>query len=539
MKVSYRALRGDTSVSQRSVTMGTRAMVASSQHLATLAGYRTLAKGGNAVDAAVTMVSVLNVVEPHSVGIGGDAFALIYLSDKKRLLGLNASGRAPRRARPSFFLDRGFHSMPQHGILAVTVPGALAGWVEAVTRFGQLPLAEVFADAIDYAQNGFAVTEVIAGEWQNAQPVLAENAPGSAYLCHGNAPRAGTRFRNPDLAHTFKMICEQGADALYRGEIGRRIIACSHRHGGLLEASDLAEHTSQWVEPLYHAYRGYTVAQLPPNGQGVTVLEMLNILQGFDLAAMGHNSVEYLHHLIEAKKIAFADRDRYIADPQFTSVPIKTMLSAHYGKRCRQAIDSKHAMAAAPDLMGTGSETVYVTAVDADRNAVSLISSLFTPFGSGVVVEDTGIVLQNRGNSFSLDPAHPNVLAPGKRPMHTIIPGMVFTDNTFQMSFGVMGGDMQPQGHVQFLANLLDFGMNLQQAMDAPRCRHRCGPSVYLEPGIGPQTAAGLRDLGHMIVAAQEPINQVGGGQAIWYDRENDVLLGASDRRKDGCALGY
>jgi len=529
------------SFAQRSVVMAPRGMVASSQHLATLSGYKALAKGGNAVDAAVAMIATLNVVEPHSVGIGGDAFALLYLRKEKKLVGMNASGRAPYRANISWFHEKGMKAVPERGILSVTVPGALHGWNEAVTHYGNLSLGELFEDAINYAKNGFPVTEVISGEWRNSEAILrSEKSAARSYLVDGKAPRPGQVFRNPELARTLENIAQNGIEAFYRGEIAQAIVRFSDRQGGLLSMKDFEDHATSWVEPISSGYRGYTVYELPPNGQGATALEMLNILEGYDIASMGHNSPEYLHLLIEAKKIAFRDRDTFITDPEFEDIPLDTLLSKDYARHCREEIDRNRAMAAPePLLRNRGSDTVYVTAVDEDGNAASFISSIYMPFGSGMVVEGTGIVLQNRGSSFRLDPNHFNRLEPHKRPLHTIIPGMVFKDGLFLMSFGVMGGDMQPQGHAQFLINLIDFRMNPQEAMDAPRIRHVKGMEVYVEDGIPDSAISELRKRDHHIIEESPPVNQVGGGQAIYLDRSQGILLGASDRRKDGCALGY
>ncbi len=521
--------------------MGTHGMVAASQPLATLAGYKMLLKGGNAVDAAVAMVSVLSVVEPHSVGLGGDAFALIYLAGEKRLVGMNASGRAPYRATVQWFKERGMHEIPERGILTATVPGALQGWDQALGRYGTLSLADVFGDAIDYAENGFPVTEVIAGEWREVESLLLSSESSSrAFLINGRVPRPGQMFTNRDLARTYRKIVRDGIEAFYKGEICDAIIDTSDRVEGLLSHQDFKDHSTTWVEPVSTSYRGYTIYELPPNCQGITTLEILNILEGYDIGSFGHNSSEYLHLLIEAKKAAFKDRDRFITDPEFEKIPLDQLLSKDYAKKMREKIDMNRA--GPPDPFSPSreaSETVYVTSVDNDRNAVSLISSVFMPFGSGIVVDGTGIVLQNRGASFSLDPGHFNKLEPHKRPMHTIIPGIVFKEGQFLMSFGVMGGDMQPQGHVQLLTNLIDFGMNLQEAVDAPRVRHLKDRGVYIEDGISEKTITALAERGHQIVTKVPAVNQVGGGQAIYFDHDQNVLLGASDRRKDGCAIGY
>jgi gamma-glutamyltranspeptidase/glutathione hydrolase len=541
MKFTYRQKREWKSASQRSVLMGTHGMVAASQPLATLAGYKMLLEGGNAVDAAVAMVSVLSVVEPHSVGLGGDAFALIYLAGEKRLIGMNASGRSPYRATINEFRERGMDKIPERGILAVTIPGALHGWVQALERYGTFPLGEVFKDAIGYAENGYPVTEIIAGEWRDAEKLLLCSQNSSkTYLVDGRAPRPGQIFANQDLARTYQKIARDGIGAFYEGEICEAMVDESNRCQGFLSQQDFKNHSTTWVEPVSTGYRGYTIYELPPNGQGATALEMLNIIEGYDIGRLGHDSSEYLHLLIEAKKAAFKDRDQFITDPEFEKIPIDRILSKDYARGIREKIDMNKATP--PSLLSAGgdaSETVYVTAVDNERNAASFISSIFLPFGSGVVVDGTGIILHNRGSSFSLDPKEFNRLEPHKRPMHTIIPGMVFKDGQFLMSFGVMGGDMQPQGHVQFLVNLIDFGMNLQEAVDAPRVRHLKDMEVYVEEGISEKTITALARKGHRILTGSPAVNQVGGGQAIYWDHEQDILLGASDRRKDGCAIGY
>ncbi len=541
MEFAYGQKREWKSAAQRSVMMGKHGMVAASQPLAALAGYKILLRGGNAVDAAVAMVSTLSVVEPYSVGLGGDAFALIYLAGQKQPIGMNASGRAPYLARIEFFKERGLEQIPERGILSVTIPGALHGWAEALERYGSMSLPLVIEDAIRIAEEGFPVTEVIAGEWKEAEKLLLSLESSSrTFLIGGKAPRPGQIFNNGDLARTYQEIARGGVDVFYEGKISDAIIRVSESSGGLLSHKDFKDHSTTWVEPTSTEYRGYTVYELPPNGQGVTALEMLNVLEGYDIMNLGHNSPEYLHLLVEAKKAAFSDRDRFITDPEFEKIPTDRLLSKEYAKKVRDKISRDKATA--PSTFGFpegGSETVYLTAVDKNRNAVSFISSLFMAFGSGVVVGGTGIALQNRGSSFSLDPKHKNKLEPHKRPLHTIIPGMLFKDGEFLMSFGVMGADMQPQGHVQFLINLIDFGMNLQEAVDAPRVRHLKDMEVYLEDGIPEETGTALAGKGHQIIRKFSPVNQVGGGQAIYLDHAENVLLGASDRRKDGCALGY
>ena len=541
MEFSYHSRREWKSAAQRSVVMGTNGMVAASQPLATLAGYKILQKGGNAVDAAVAMVSTLSVVEPHSVGLGGDAFALIYLAKGRKLIGMNASGHAPYRANLEWFHEKGLKEIPERGILSVTVPGALHGWASAAERYGTLSLGELFEDAIHYAEHGFPVTEVIAGEWKEAGKILLSHESSTkTYLINGKAPLPGQIFVNQNLASTYRKIIKGGIKTFYEGEICNAIVNYSNRNHGLLSHQDFKDHSTTWVEPISTDYRGYTIYELPPNGQGLTALEMLNILGGYDIGSLKHNGAEYLHLLTEAKKLAFSDRDHFITDPVFEKIPVDKLLSKDYAKELRNKIDVKKAKRLPlPSLSIGNGDTVYVTAVDKDRNAVSFISSIFRAFGSGMVVDGTGIVLHNRGNSFSLDPKHFNRLEPHKRPMHTIIPGMVFKESEFLMSFGVMGGDMQPQGHVQLLVNLIDFKMNLQEAVDAPRVRHLHGLEVYLEDGIPEEVATALHEKGHQVIQGNPTTNQVGGGQVIFLDRSQEVLLGASDRRKDGCALGY
>jgi gamma-glutamyltranspeptidase/glutathione hydrolase len=537
----YNQKREFKSYAQRSVAMGNNGMVASSQPLATLSGYKMLAHGGNAIDAAVSMVSMLNVVEPHSAGLGGDAFALIYLANQNKIVGMNGSGKSPGRANISFFHEKGMKEMPSLGILPVTVPGALHGWAEANEKYGKLSLSDIFEDAIYYAENGFPATEVIAGEWKNAEDILlSQENSARSYLINGKAPKPGQVFRNHELAHSYSKIAREGIEAFYGGEIGEAIVEFSQKHQGLLAREDFVHHATAWVEPISSTYRGYTIYELPPNGQGVTALEMLNILEGYDMAGLGHNSPDYLHLLIEAKKIAFSDRDYFITDPEFETIPLDILLSKDYAQQCRMKIDHNKAMRrSGPFMRPRKSDTVYVSAVDQEGNAVSFITSIFMHFGSGMVVDKTGIVLQNRGFSFSLDSEHPNCLMPNKRPMHTIIPGMVFKDGNFLMSFGVMGGDFQPQGHTQLLMNLIDFNMNLQEAIDAPRIRHTEGKQIFMEGGFSEKTALALEEKGHEIIGEDMSVNQVGGGQAIYRDPNENVLLGASDRRKDGCAIGY
>ncbi|BEQ13075.1 gamma-glutamyltransferase [Desulfoferula mesophila] len=539
MGFTYPGKRHWDTPAQRSVVMAPQGMAASSHPLATRAGVRVLEDGGNAVDAAVAMVAVLSVVEPHSVAPGGDAFALLAVEGGNKVVGLNASGRAPAAASLESYRALGHETVPFTGALSVTVPGALAGWAEAVERYGTMGLDTLLAPAITYAEKGFPVSQVIAGEWAQATELLRRDpAAKAAYLIDGQAPRPGQVFTNPDLGRTFRRVADQGPGVFYQGELAEAVAACVRSGGGAMTPDDLAAHVNQWVEPLAFDYQGHTVLELPPNGQGAVALEILNILSGYDLASLEPGGAEYLHRLGEAIKIAFGDRARYFTDPVFSPAPLERLLSPAYGAACREMICPGRVLepAAAPPL---GGETVYLAVGDAQGNAASFISSIFTAFGSGLVVPGTGVILHCRGRSFSLDPEHANCLEPGKRPMHTIIPGMLMQDGKLEAAFGVMGGDMQPQGHAQFLVNLLDFGLDLQAAMDAPRLRYMGGKSMYLEDGISSEAARILADWGHQVDRGPYPVNEVGGGQVVWRDQEQGVWLGASDRRKDGCAMGF
>jgi gamma-glutamyltranspeptidase/glutathione hydrolase len=521
----------------RSPVLATRGMVATSQPLAAAAGLRVLQEGGNAIDAAIATAAVLNVVEPMMAGIGGDLFALVYDVDSQKLYGLNATGRAGALASAQKLRERGLERIPYDDILAVTVPGALDGWELLQSRFGSRPLAELLDPAIFYAESGFPVSEIIATDWELSVPKLARHPDSaSTYLVDGRAPRHGEIFKSPDLGRTFRLIAEKGPDVFYRGELARRIVDFVQAEGGLLTAEDLANHHGDWVEPISTTYRGATVYQIPPNSQGFVALEMLNILEGFDLAKLGHNSAEYFHRMIEAKKLAFADRDRYLADPEKARVPLEKLISKEYAAERRRLVDSERAaIEVAPGLIDS-TETVYLTVVDEKRNVVSFIYSVFDDFGSGRVVPGTGIALQNRGAGFSLESGHPNEMAPGKRALHTNMPGMVFKNGKPWISYGVMGGDMQPQGHAQVLSNIIDFGMNVQQAGEAPRFRHFSEGAVAFESGVDIDVLQALIQKGHRPMIRMAVY---GGYQAIEIDWENGVLIGGSDPRKDGCALGY
>jgi gamma-glutamyltranspeptidase/glutathione hydrolase len=527
---------------RRSVVMARQGMVASSQPLAVEAGVSMLKKGGNAIDAAIATALTLGVVEPVSTGIGGDAFLLYQSAADGRIYGVNGSGRCPGRLTLEELQRRGIKGVPQIGLGSVTVPGAIDAFVEVQRRHGKLTFADVLEPAIYYASEGFPVSEIIARQWQGTVPLLSQ-FPSSArtYLTDGNAPQAGEVHRQPNLARTLKLLAAEGRDAFYQGEIARQIVQFSQENDGFFTREDFRRHTTEWVEPISIDYRGYTILELPPNGQGITALIALNILEGFDLAGMDYGSAPYYHLLIEATKQAFADRNRYVADPAFADLPIDGLLSKAYAKARRHEISREHAgvyQAGSPLPFGN---TVYVSCVDRERNVVSLINSVFSAFGSGVVAGDTGICLQNRGSGFAADPQHPNALAPGKRPLHTIIPAMMLKDNRPWVCFGVMGGDVQPQGHTQVAINLIDFHMNVQEAIEAPRYRVMGDKLVALERAISHEVRQALEAMGHELLpyGAMPPGTPYGGGQAIMIDYERGVLQGGSDHRKDGCAIGY
>ena len=516
-------------------------MVATSQPLAAQAGVSMLLRGGNAVDSAIAAAAALNVVEPMSTGIGGDAFALVYLSKTRELKALNASGWAPQAATPEKLRRLGYQKMPETGIHSVTVPGAFDGWCSLLEKYGTMSLAEVLAPAIELAEKGFPVTEIIGHTWKMNSAKLRTNADAvRTYLIDGRAPEPGEIFKQPGLAKTFRKLAQGGRDAFYQGEIAEAIVACSRKNGGLLTLQDLSDYKSKWVAPISTNYRGYDIYECPPNGQGLVALIALNILGGYDLSSLGHNSAEYLHLLIEALKLVFADARRYIADPESVEIPLEGLLSKSYAGQRRRLIDRDKANPTAEaGVPNMGSDTVYLAATDREGNSISFINSLYHAFGSGIVVGDTVICLQNRGSMFSLEAEHPNCIAPHKRPYHTIIPAMAFKDGNLFLTFGVMGGLMQPQGHVQVLLNIIDFGMDVQTALDAPRFRYIQGGECSFEPGIPRSTLQKLSEMGHQIVELDDPYwQEFGGGQAIMVHPLTKALIGGSDPRKDGCALG-
>jgi len=534
----------------RSAVYAPRGAIATSQPLASAAGLAVLERGGNAIDAAVTAAAVLTVVEPYMTGIGGDLFAIVWSAEEKNLVGLNASGRSGSRMMREEMVRRGRESVPLFGAEPITVPGTISGWAALLERYGTITLAEALEPAIRLAEEGFPVSPIIAREWSaEANRLREDEGARTTFLVDGQrGPRAGEWFRNPDYARTLRDIAERGPQHLYGGELGRRIVEHVRGKGGFLELRDLAEHRVSWVKPISVPYDGYRLWELPPNGQGIAALEMLRILEPFDLKSMGHNSAAYLHHLIEAKKIAYADIDRFVGDPEHMDVRPEQLLTDDFIRARRALLDPRRAAerVEAGEAI-TASETIYLAASDRFGNMVSFINSTYWEFGSGVVVPGTGFALQNRGAGFTLREGLPNTVAPRKLPFHTIIPAFVTrtTRNTGVLddasgeepwlAFGVMGGAMQPQGHVQVLLNLLEFGMDLQDAVDAPRFRHMAGRRVALESPIPDDVRAALVAMGHEII--DESSVSFGGAQAVM--RLPQGWAAASDPRKDGQAVGH
>lgn len=533
----------------RSEVIARHGMAATSQPLVTQIALDVLKAGGNAVDAAIAANAAQGLMEPVGNGIGGDLFAIVWDAESQALYGLNASGRSPRSLSLQWFADQGYETIPSYGPLPVSVPGCVDGWFELHARFGSRPMAELLDPAIRYAREGFPVTELIAYYWDRSVPRLSQ-FPGftKQFTVDGRAPRKGEIWRNPFLANTLARIAGGGRDAFYEGAVAKTIADYVQAQGGFLSEADLAAHTSEWVEPVSTDYRGYRVWELPPNTQGVAALQMLNILEGFDLAAAGFGSPDHLHWFTEAKKLAFEDRARYYTDPDFADIPLERLLSKSYAAEQRARIDKGKAAKAYPDPASLQSgDTIYLTVADEAGNMVSLIQSNYRGMGSGMTPPGLGFILQNRGELFALDPTHANRFEPGKRPFHTIIPAFITHDGAPWVSFGLMGGAMQPQGHVQIVTNLIDFGMNLQEAGDAPRLYHEgssspTGPvmsdggQLYLESGFDYSTVRALMGRGHRIGSARGPY---GGYQAILRDPESGVYFGASESRKDGQAAGY
>ena len=526
----------------RSPVMGNNGVVATSHPLAANAGLDILKKGGNAVDAAVATAAVLTVVEPMSTSLGGDAFIMVYMAQEKKLIGLNASGRAAY----GMTLDKLNEKLKKHemrgisGIYSVSVPGAVAGWFDVLEEYGTLSMAEVLEPAIYYAENGFPVTPIIGRAWRSSVAKLRrDESTAKTWLVDGErAPRIGEVFVNRDLANTLRKLAAQGRDAFYKGSIAQAIVDYSDEKDGLLTMKDFEDHTSTWVEPIYADYKNYRLYELPPNGQGIAALEILKILKNVDMKAFGHNSAEYLHHFIEAKKLAYADIQKWNADPEFNDLPIGRMISDEYGKSQFDRINPKNAAERPASGIPMEGDTVLLQVMDKDKNAVSFIYSIYSGFGSGLVAPGTGFTLQNRAALFSRTPGHVNVVEPHKRPFHTIIPAMAFKDGEFFMTFGCMGGSVQPQQHVQIFLNVVDFNMNMQQAVEIPRVNHGSGLRVSVEPGIDEDVLKQLEAWGH-VLQRRTTRGGVGGAQGIMFDKVNGVMTGGSTPHKDGCAVAW
>jgi gamma-glutamyltranspeptidase/glutathione hydrolase len=541
----------------RSEVIATEAMAATSHPLATQIALDIMKQGGNAIDAAIAANAALGLMEPTGNGIGGDLYAMIWDAKTGKLYGLNASGRSPLGLSYNTLkaeLDKlGRSDLPPHGMLPISVPGTIDGWFEMHQKFGKLPMPQLLQPTIDYAEKGFPVTELIAYYWDRSVPVLSPQ-PGDfkgSFTINGKAPAKGQIFKNPGLAYTLRTVAKDGRDAFYRGEITRKIDKFMTENGGYLRFADFANHRSDWVEPVGVDYKGYTLWELPPNGQGIAALQMLQILKNFDLAALGFNSPESIHLMVEAKKLAFEDRAKFYADMDFYKTPISKLISEEYGRERAKLISQRAAQrvdAGNPHLYE--GDTIYMTTADKDGNMVSLIQSNYRGMGSGVVVPGLGFVFQDRGQLFSMDKNHANVYEPGKRAFNTIIPAFVTKDGKPLISYGVMGGAMQPQGHVQILVNMVDFGMNLQEAGDAARWQHlgsteptdgqdaylKNGGYIEVERGIPFETVRELQKRGHDV---RYGLGGYGGYQAIMKDHVNGVWIGASESRKDGQAAGY
>lgn len=532
----------------RSEVLAQNGMVATSHPLATQTGLDILKKGGTAIDAAIAANAMLGLVEPTGNGIGGDLYAIVWDAKTKKLVGLNGSGRSPQNMSYNFLKEKKFVTIPQYGALSVSVPGCVDAWFKLHQRFGKLPMDELLYPTIQYAGDGFPVTEVVAFLWKGyAETLKSYGGFKKLYLPNGKAPVKGEVFKNPDLAATLSTISKYGRDGFYKGKIAMAIANTIQKEGGLLNTTDLSTHQSEWVTPISSKYRGYDIWQLPPNSQGLAVLQMMNLLEKYDIGKMGFASADYMHRFIEAKKLVFEDRAAYYADGLDTAVSMYLSGKKYAEIRSRLIDNEQAADQILPGFIPPFGNTIYLTVADKEGNMVSLIQSNFAGMGSGIVPENCGFSLQNRGCSFTLEPGKPNTYAPGKRPFHTLIPGFVTKDNHPFLSFGVMGADMQPLGQVQILVNLIDFGMNLQEAADAPRINHvgSTGPdgsprkgkgTVYLEAGFPSTVITSLQKKGHVI---GYDLRGYGGFQGILYDSKNRIYIGASEFRKDGYAAGY
>ena len=536
------------SFATRSEVIAQHGMAATSQPLATQVALDILKKGGSAIDAAIAANAVLGLVEPTGNGMGGDLFAIIWDADKNELTALNASGRSPKSLTLDYFIKNEMTKIPSHGPLPVSVPGCVDGWFELHKEYGKLPMSEILQPAIEYSENGFPVTELVAYYMNLSVPFLSKYAGfAEVFAPKGKAPVKGEIFKNPALANTFKKIVEGGRDAFYKGEIARTIANYMKQQGGFISYEDMASHTSEWVNPVSTNYRGYDVWEIPPNGQGIAALQILNLLEEYDISEMGFGSEEYIHTFTEAKKLAFEDRAKYYSDMDFATVPVKQLISKSYADDRRKLINPQKAAKRITESKLKDGDTIYLTVADGDGNMISLIQSNYRGMGSGMTPPGLGFVLQDRGELFALDANHMNAYEPGKRPFHTIIPAFITKDGKPWVSFGVMGGAMQPQGHAQIVINLIDFNMNLQEAGDAPRIQHggssqptgskmEDGGILYLETGIDYEVIRELSKKGHKV---QWNIGGYGGYQAIMWDEKNKVYYGASESRKDGQAAGY
>ena len=527
--------------SRRSNVRARNGMVATSQPLAAMAGLRMLMNGGTAVDAAVAAAAALNVVEPFSTGVGGDVFALVWSTRAGKVYALNASGRSAAAANAELLRVQGYDNIPDNSGYAVTVPGAVSGWQALLDRFGNMGMADVLRPAIEYAESGYPVSEMVAFQWAGAEARLKQHYGGEELLLRGSAPRSGEVMTIRTLADTLRTIAYGGADAFYRGQIAERIGAFVQERGGWLTTEDLAEHAPSWEEPISTSYRGVDIWQCPPNNQGVNVLLGLNIAEGFDIGAMEAQSADRHHHLIECARLALTDGMYHITDPAQMRMDTGRLISKSYAAARRRFIREGHAMDNVPrGVKPEDGDTVYITSVDGEGNACSLINSVFSDFGTGLVVPGTGIALHSRGASFSLDPSHPNALAPKKLPFHTLIPGIATRDDELWLSYGVMGTVQQAQGQIQVLSNMIDFGISPQAALDAPRFSYRpLEGEVGLEPRIPDKVAEELRARGHRIVITESHPLYFGGGQVIARDVATGVLTGGSEPRNDGCAVGW
>ncbi|EDM27527.1 Gamma-glutamyltranspeptidase [Lentisphaera araneosa HTCC2155] len=548
----YGLIHADSSsYATRPVVKAKNGMLATSHPLATKIGLQIIKDGGNAIDAAIAANAALGLMEPTGGGIGGDLFAIVWSAKDKKLYGLNASGRSPQLLTWDYFREHNLNRVPYSGPLPVTVPGCVDGWFELHGKFGKLPMKEILAPAIKYCREGFELTPIIARHWSYGDDLIKQPNFASTFFPNGRSPKEGESFKNPDLGNTLEIIAQEGRDAFYKGSLAKRMDAFSKKHGHFLRYEDLASHKSLWVEPLKSNYRGYDIWELPPNTQGIAALQMLNILEKYELRSWGHNSAKTLHHMVEAKKLSYEDRTKYYADPQLSPAPLKGLISKEYADARRQLINSEkvseHFEPGNPILQN--GDTVYLSVGDKEGNMISFIQSNYAGFGSGVVPDGMGFSFQDRGALFNIrDKNHPNAYAPGKLPFHTIIPAFITKDGAPWLSFGLMGGAMQPQGHVQIVCNLIDFDMNLQEACDAPRFRHYGSSTstgykmsdsgtLRLEKGVSSESIEKLRSMGHDVRPNSR--SGFGGFQGVIWDKENKTYIGASESRKDGHAEGY